>query len=133
MVEDIHGDIPGHAASEGPAHKLQKFLASRGASFEAEGDTTRVHFNGWVLEVRDEPGGRFSALITINVPDTGPSEEARRAICEAFNVALSIKGRVTYEVEEYLPGYTMLRIAVTQESFESLVDDLIKVLDKYLP
>ncbi len=131
MGEEAHGDIPGHAALEGPARRLQKFLASRGASFEAEGATTRVHFEGWILEVRDEPGGGFSAVVTINVSGTSPSEEARRALCEAATVALSIRGEVRYEIDESLPGYPMLRIVVVQESFEQLIEDVIRVLDKY--
>ncbi|MEB3859614.1 MAG: hypothetical protein LRS43_00220 [Desulfurococcales archaeon] len=124
--------MPGHAAPGGPSKRLQKFLASRGASFEAEGDTTRVHFNGWILEVRDEPGGGFSAIITLSLADEGPSRDTARAACEAFSLAMALKGGIRYEVDESLPGYPMLRIIVSRHSLDMLVEDLMRALEKYL-
>jgi hypothetical protein len=131
-LEEEHHGIPGHAAAGGPSERLQKFLASRGASFEAEGDTTRIHFNGWILEVRDEPGGGFSAIITLGLPEESPSKEAARAACEAFSLAMAIGGRARYELDESLPGYPMLRIVVSRSDLSGLVDDLLRVLERYL-
>ena len=122
--------IPGHAAHGGFARKLQSFLKAEGFRYEAEGDVTRIHLNGLILEVKDEPGRGVILMASLSLP-TEAGQAALEAIAgfqKLFRVLGTLSGEIEYELDKSLPGYPMLRVVVAYANVESLVNDLIEAL-----
>ncbi len=123
--------IPGHGSVGGPLRVLQRFLRDNGFSFEAEGDVTRIHVDGALVEVRDEPGVGLAILASLPLP-YGPSDagfHARAAL--VFTSVVAMLGRpVIYDVDSSLEGYPILRARIVFEDVEDLVSSLIRVLSE---
>lgn len=122
--------IPGHASHNRHLLRLQRALKELGYSYEAEGDVTRVHVEGALVEVRDEPGIGLALLLTAALPYSCREDCASSIV--PFSFLLSSMGReVEYELDKSIPGYPMLRARVVFENTESLVETLIKSLDEF--
>jgi hypothetical protein len=123
--------IPGHGSVGGPLRVLQRFLRDNGFSFEAEGDVTRVHVGGALVEVRDEPGIGLAILASLPLPygSSDVSFHVRASI--AFSSIVAMLGRpVSYEVDSSIEGYPILRARIVFNDVEDLVSSLMRALSE---
>jgi len=105
MDWDEHG-IPGHAAKSAAARLLQERLRQLGVSFEAEGDTTRVHVSGVIVEAKDDPELGLVVQVQAPLPRPGDDPGDAAAALAAFARAVAVApGEARYAVEEPVPGY----------------------------
>lgn len=121
--------IPGHASKKPWALRLQKWLRDRGAIFEAEGETTRIHVaNGVVVEVsrHDEV---YEATIGVLLPETISDDYLVDAITIAFKLALLLGEKLRYELDTSLEGYPRLYITASFEDPDALVEKLTQALE----
>ncbi|MEN2999252.1 MAG: hypothetical protein ABDH61_01565 [Acidilobaceae archaeon] len=122
--------IPGHASHNRHLLRLQRALKELGYSYEAEGDVTRIHLEGSLVEVRDEPGIGLALLLTAALPYKCEDDCASSVV--SFSTLLSMmKKEAEYELDRSIPGYPMLRARVVFENVGDLVETLIKSLDEF--
>jgi len=124
--------IPGHASVGGPVRVLQRFLRDNGFSFEAEGDVTRIHVDGVLVEVRDEPSIGLAVLASLPLPYGFSDVDFHVRAALSFTLLLAMLGRpVSYDVDSSLEGYPVLRARIVFEDAETLVSSLIRVLSEF--
>ena len=129
--EDWEEGIPGHASFVGPLRVLQRFLRDGGFQFEAEGDVTRIHLHGAIIEVSDEPGVGLVVSASLPLPYGGGDVRYFAEAAQAFSSILVLLGRpVSYYVDSSLEEYPILRARVIFEDVESLVSSLVNALSK---
>jgi len=128
---DVGEGIPGHASFSEPLKRLQVFLRDNGFVFEAEGDVTRIHVEGAIVEVRDEPGVGLAILASLPLPYGGGDAEYYAEAARVFTSILAMLGRpVSYEVDASLGEYPMLRARVLFGDVEELVESLVNALSR---
>ncbi|MCX8196226.1 MAG: hypothetical protein N3F67_04030 [Acidilobaceae archaeon] len=129
----MHGDhevgIPGHASHKRQLLRLQRALKELGFSFEAEGDVTRIHVNGALVEVRDEPGIGLALLLNASLPYRC-SKDCDSSLAAFASVLSYLSREVEYELDQSIPEYPMLRARVIFGSVEELVESLISALER---
>lgn len=129
--EDWEEGIPGHASHEEPLRVLQRFLRDEGFQFEAEGDVTRIHLHGAIIEVSDEPGVGLVVSASLPLPYGGGDAKYFAEAAKAFSSILALLGRpVDYYVDSSLEEYPILRARVIFEDVESLVSSLVSALSE---
>lgn len=116
--------IPGHASKHPWAYRLQSRLKQLGVPFEAEGEATRIRLaDGVHAEVRESQSGGYAVSVSIPLPLGGDDPEF---YAEAFRAAarfiVALGGEVRYEVDDSLPGFSMLRAVVDFTDPEELAD-----------
>lgn len=129
---DSEYGVPGHAGSSEWARKLQSFLKNSRLSFEAEGDTTRIHLGELQLEVsRREDSSGYQVILMVPLPGELSLEETSIS-GDAFRRAMSILGRlegeIYYNLDDSLPGYPVLHIVVVHQDPNRLVELLVDAL-----
>lgn len=130
--EDFEEGIPGHASTREQLKMLQRFLRDKGFIFEAEGDVTRIHLDGAIIEVRDEPGLGLVILASLPLPYGGGDVSYYVEAARAYTFILSSLGRpVSYDVDSSLEEYPMLRARVTFSDVEHLVSSLMRALIEF--
>lgn len=106
--DEEHG-IPGHAGKSAAARLLQARLRELGVSFEAEGDTTRVHIAGLIVEAKDDPEEGLIVQVQAPLPGEGDDPEEAAGTLAAFaRAVLTAGGRPRYTVEELMEGYASI-------------------------
>ena len=116
----MHGDeelgIPGHASHREYVREFQRTLLMLGLRYEAEGDTTRIHLDSLVVEVKDLPGGGVVIEGIIPLPPaTGEDPSYYTSAFEKATRLLQEMGeglKVSYTLDEAAPGYPVLRATV---------------------
>jgi len=128
VAEDEHG-IPGHAGKTGPARLLQQAILALGYSFEAEGDTTRIHVDGVIVEVKDDPDlGRITQVSApLPAPGDDPGEASKPLAVLGFIVAM-LRGEARYVAEEAGPGYYTLHAMIPYGDPYEQAEDLLNAL-----
>lgn len=122
--------IPGHAG-KGVSLVFQKKLAEMSCRFEAEGDITRIHVSGAIVEVKDEPGQGpvVEASLQLASDSLGVGETI-----EGFKHALLLLSQLgrpmEYDLDKGIPGFYILRILVRFEGLEDAYDALIQALER---
>lgn len=130
--EEEHG-VPGHGGGADWAKRLQSFLREKGFSFEAEGEAIRIHVGLLGVEVV-EHGDGYAVVVTAPLPasssDAG-DEETARALRDALSVLAGLGAdEISYEVEEDVPGYPVLRATVAYGDPGRLAESLEKALSR---
>lgn len=121
--------IPGHASLEGPYKWLQEMLREAGVSFEAEGETTRIHVGSVIVEVKDDP--EHGSIVQVQAPLPVPGDNpgvAGESLRLAGEIIARLHGSVYYEVEELAPGYPLLRAIIPYEDEWVLVRDVYEAV-----
>jgi len=121
--------IPGHSSHKGPERMLQEELARMGVSFEAEGETTRIHLGEVIVEVKDDPD--FGRITQIQIPLPTPGDDPLESLksFEIFSRIVSgLKGEIRYIVEELAPGYPQLLGIIPYQDALEQVEDLLKII-----
>lgn len=103
---------------------LQERLRELGASFEAEGEATRIHIGGVVVEVKRDPelGDILQVQLFLPVPGDDVGEYVRDFRI-ASRIITGLGGVVSYVAEEAAPGYPVLRAIVPYSGAWMLVKD----------
>jgi len=127
-MDEEHG-IPGHAGKSGPAAMLQRALVELGVSFEAEGETTRIHLEGAIIEVKDDPELGRITQVSVPLPSPGEEPDVTAPPLEVLAVVMSfLRGRVKYVAEEAAPGYYTLHAMVPYRDPYQQAEDLLYAL-----
>ncbi len=129
----VMAPVPGHVSWRRPVESFQKSLKELGVSFEAEGDVTRIHVDGVVIEVSWDSGiGVIQATLPLPC-DGGDADYYVRAFKAFAFILASLNGvSFEYDLDLSIPGYPMLRARSSFSSFEVLASFLVKVLGSYL-
>ncbi len=118
--------VPGHGSKEGPAKMLQEELRRLGISYEAEGETTRIHIHGAIVEAKDDPDRGY--IVQVQTPLPTPGEDPGSMV-EAYRVLATVVSGSSrdpeYGVEEPVPGYPSL---VTVMAYGGDLDGLVREL-----
>ncbi len=129
-MEDLEElGIPGHASKKPSMHRLQTMLRELGLSFEAEGDTIRIHFEGITIELND-----YNENIQVQIeitpdPNTLPEEAAKNFYL--FGLATALIRAEEYGIEN-LSGYTILWAARNLDTLEDAVELIEKTIRKLI-
>ncbi|BAN89758.1 hypothetical protein [Aeropyrum camini] len=122
--------IPGHAGRGVPG-AFQRRLSEMGCQFEAEGDVTRIHLAGGVVEVKDEPG--VGPIVEASIPlpvdpsTVGESLEGMRALLGL----MTMLGRpLSYQLDDSLPQFPILRVKAVFETLEDAYEALAGALER---
>ncbi|MEB3774860.1 MAG: hypothetical protein GSR86_08045 [Desulfurococcales archaeon] len=136
----MHGDeelgIPGHASHREEVRELQRLLSMLGVRYEAEGDVTRIHIDGLVVEVKDEPGR--GVIIEEIIPLPGASGEDPEYYIQAFKAGMEIIAgagegfTVSYSVDEAAPGYPVLRATLNVGGLDDAYRLLRSILESLM-
>ncbi|BAA79354.2 hypothetical protein APE_0399.1 [Aeropyrum pernix K1] len=131
----LHGEpgeegIPGHAG-RGVSGAFQRRLSEMGCQFEAEGDVTRIHVAGGLVEVKDEPG--VGPIVEASIPlpvdpsTVGESLEGMKALLGL----MTMLGRpLSYQLDDSLPGFPILRVKAVFETLEDAYSSLTAALER---
>ena len=111
--------IPGHASKRPSMHRLQQLLRELGLSFEAEGETVRIHVGGIVLELSDY-GEEIQVQVEV-VPEPAASPEENARSFYLFGLASALIRAEEYGVER-IAGYTMIWASRSLGSLEEAVN-----------
>lgn len=135
----MHGEeemgISGHASHVEPVREFQRTLSMLGLRYEAEGDTTRIHLDGIVVEVKDLPGEGVAIEAIVPLP-SGTGEEPG-FYAESLGTLLRLLKEmgpglgVEYSVDEAAPGYPVLRATIRVGGLEEayrLLDSTLRGL-----
>lgn len=132
-MHDEELGIPGHASHSDAIKRFQRFLRTHGYSFEAEGDMTRIHIDGALVELTEEPARGYVLMITIPLPRGGePEAEIYRPLRALAFFVSNLGASVSYELDTGIPDYPLLRAKVFFTDLETLLNALYDVLEKYV-
>ncbi len=128
--DEEHG-IPGHAGRSEAARLLQGRLRELGVSFEAEGETTRVHVARIIVEAKDDPD--LGLIVQVQAPLPAPGDdpvEAQEALASFARAVLAAGGEPRYQVEEPVPGYASIVAVIPVESPLDQAEAVLRILEE---
>ncbi|MCE4603232.1 MAG: hypothetical protein F7C08_03095 [Desulfurococcales archaeon] len=135
----MHGEdelgISGHASHVEQVREFQRTLSMLGLRYEAEGDTTRIHMDGLLVEVKDLPGGGVVIEAMLPLPaSTGDDPGFYSSSAERLFKLMREMGEglgVEYSIDEAAPGYPVLRATIRVGGLEeayTLLDSALRSL-----
>jgi len=123
--------IPGHAGKSSAARLLQKRLRELGVSFEAEGEVTRVHVGGIIVEAKDDPDLGLIVQVEAPLPGGGEDpEEAAATLASFARAVLAAGGRPRYEVEEVVEGYPTIIAVIPVEDQLEQAEAVLRIVEE---
>ncbi len=131
-MEEPEG-IPGHVSHGGPVRRLQEALKELGISYEAEGETTRIHLGQVIVELKDDP--EYGKITQVQAPLPQPGDNPREAgeTLKTFAEIVSrLTGEARYTLEELVPGYPSIIAVVPYGDVEKQVQDLLGIIVRSL-
>lgn len=130
--EEEHG-IPGHAGKTGPARLLQHALKELGVSFEAEGETTRIHLAGTIIEVKEDPDLGRITQVSAPLPAPGDDpEDATKPLRVLAVLVTFLRGEPRYVAEEAAPGYYTLHAMIPYQDPYQQAEDLLEAVRRII-
>ena len=130
-MEEPEG-IPGHVSHGGPVRRLQEALKELGISYEAEGETTRIHLGQVIVEVKDDP--EYGKITQVQAPLPQPGDdpmEAGETLKTLAETVSRLSGEARYMLEELVPGYPSIIAIIPYADLERQVQDLLDIIVKY--
>ncbi len=124
--------IPGHAAKEEWAWILQRRLREAGVRYEAEGSATRIALEGGAVVEVVEHGEGYAVAATIPLPSGGDPESVE-PVAAALRVMALLGVELSYELDESLPGYPMLRVTAAFGDPYTLAERLLESIREASP